>query len=761
MGAVANIGYGQSNNDPSQGPVVNLPDTGNPPPITHIDIYPQQTADAKARQNILDVFDTQTNDADSPKPAAPDKISWDDFPDAEPSSKVAAPTQESSDSSKVSWDDFPDAVPPKVAAQPMGIGDKIMMNLAQHVANTGQVPSFLGSAKDVMTGAGNSVLEGMKGFDPLSDTNQTPEFESALKIGSGLGRAAAMPFEAAVQAPASILFGDQQGNKLASDMSNLAQAGSGFEQTTPLPPLKNIINPNPLPSDVANVVKAAETTGVTVPNAALLSADSWAANHTNIKGYEDYKAAVNQNAADLIGANDSGETHVTVNERALNSAKRNNSNAIQAVDSSIGNVPIQQRIDNMRDAINDGLPSDQSFWNRFKNDLGSKINEDGTIHAGDVRELTSYNSDLAKKARGTTNDAPVAQRMISQLKGAVNDAATPEQQAALFDVNNKYKLMSEFADKGKKLGAGARMTPEQIRDVINKAYDNSNEVQYPARVLQDTLNTFHPNSGVESSLRGLADAGKVGEKTKGFSPGSEFALGATTGHGMEALKFALAHKLLTWTPNKVTSMITNSQIYRDALLRNAFQETPSVPDAPISESQKLLSGPATPLALPNPAKETFIVESGPKGTVRTQTNEENATANSAREDLNTNPNAAQAVARNRTVSPQGLTNEYSQVQNAPISRYKNAAEEQIQRPEYNQAQVSRILTRASFNKYDAETKKFISDTTQSLHAQNPQMSLIDSIAEAKRLADMRNKTGRGPFNSMLGNARIRNSGGQE
>lgn len=189
-----------------------------------------------------------------------------------------------------------------------------------------------------------------------------------------------------------------------------------------------------------------------------------------------------------------------------------------------------------------------------------------------------------------------------------------------------------------------------------------------------------------------------------------------------------------------------------------LQELKAIPNprfSPINQ-QRTLPSPSSQLGLPAP-EVPIVGESGINPNLRLQTPEEFARANAATKDINSNPNAALAVARNRTVSPQSLTNEFSQVQNSPISRYENATSEPIQRPEYSQEQVSRILTRAAFNKYNQETKQFISQTTQQLHAMNPQMSLIDSIAEAKKLADMRSGYGRGPFNSMLGNARIKSN----
>lgn len=339
--------------------------------------------------------------------------------------------------------------------------------------------------------------------------------------------------------------------------------------------IKSGFTPNALPTAVADVVKAADASNIPVPNAALLNTDSWAAKHTNIKGYDDYKTAVNQNAADLIGANDTANIHKTINENSLIDARKNNGAAIERVDNSIGNVPIAKRVDAINQEIAGGYPSDQTAWKKFATDVASKQKADGTLAASDIRDLTGYNSDIAKKARGTANDAPVAQRVIAQFKGAISDAATPEQQVALSDVNNKYKLMKEFEETGKTVGAGAQLNPKEIRDTLNRAYSSPNEVQYPARVLQDTLNTFHPVSGTQSPLRGLENADKpLKTGGHGMSPASLFEVGVGAGHAPAAAALAGIIKAGKILPDFVTSLYANSGAYRKQLLRGASnQET--------------------------------------------------------------------------------------------------------------------------------------------------------------------------------------------
>ena len=374
-------------------------------------------------------------------------------------------------------------------------------------------------------------------------------------------------------------------------------------------------SPTPISPELAQIVKIADDIGITIPNAALLGKEGFAARHTNIKGLNEYETQVNKNFADLIGANDSGGKYTVVNEKALNDAKENNVAAMKQIDKEIGNVPLTKIMPqisaDVQPLVTQSLPSDAAFWKARATDFNSKLLPDGSMSASDIRELTGYNSDLAKRARGTSNDAFIAQQTIKKLKSAVAEHATKEQQAKLFDVNNKYKLMTASTE-GKKRGVSEKFYPETIRDIINKSYDDPNEVPYAARNLQTVLNTLHPTES--SAIRGVTET-KGGHAT--FTPRDELVAGHVFGHPAVGGSASILSKLnpVDW----VTSKVVNSPQFRSKMLQ-AVEGTPM---------EEVITSQSPMLALPSPTEKPLIVDR--IGRARPMTNEEiNASLEKAR-----------------------------------------------------------------------------------------------------------------------------------
>lgn len=103
MGDVG-VAFGQSNTDPAQGPVINLPSMTAP---THIVITPRMQQD----KDILDVFDPQE------QPEAPKGDFWDSLPNAE-GTQTQAKGDAALPNEQNFWDTLPDAQVAKISTAP-------------------------------------------------------------------------------------------------------------------------------------------------------------------------------------------------------------------------------------------------------------------------------------------------------------------------------------------------------------------------------------------------------------------------------------------------------------------------------------------------------------------------------------------------------------------------------------------------------------------------------------------------------------------
>lgn len=341
-------------------------------------------------------------------------------------------------------------------------------------------------------------------------------------------------------------------------------AGAGIAKTVPA----KTVDP-----EIAKIVKSAEKAGIKVPTAGLLPKGGVLAEHANVSGMKEYTASVNRKAADLIGANDAGGEHAVINEASLIEANKNLSKAYDKVAKEIGNIKTGRLSEDeqqayklygqkapeaypgspyakIQDIVSKVHPSDRPGWNRIAADLKSDIDADGNLSASNLKKIISYDSDLAKKARSTANDAGEAQKVINVLKETLYKAAGKTQKPILQDLDNKYKLMIAFDKSGTRVGAGQTLTPEKIRDVIDAAYKESGENQYPARELKTLLDTLHPPTGTESSIQGLT-------KPK---------LTSGTRNPLNPLHGTLTGRLLEKVPSVVSSKIVDSPAYRAKLL---------------------------------------------------------------------------------------------------------------------------------------------------------------------------------------------------
>lgn len=326
----------------------------------------------------------------------------------------------------------------------------------------------------------------------------------------------------------------------------------------------------PVDPEIANIVKSAEKAGIKVPTAGLLPKGGMLAEHANVSGMKEYTEAVNRKAADLIGANDGETKFGVVNEKALNAANNRVSEDFDKVAKEIGKVHIGQPVSKTEQLshslhnitppetpysriakiVNDAAPTDRPGWKRIVTDAQGLVDKNGDIDASSIKKLISYNSELAKKARSASSDAGEAQKIISILKGSLYDAANDVQKVELSNLDHKYKLIIAFDKAGARVGAGQNLKPEKIRDVLDAAYKESGENDYPARELKTLLDTLHPVSGTESSIQGLTNP----KLSAGVMNTQNPLHGSVTGRALE------------YVPSKVSSAIVNRPGFRSRLL---------------------------------------------------------------------------------------------------------------------------------------------------------------------------------------------------
>lgn len=329
---------------------------------------------------------------------------------------------------------------------------------------------------------------------------------------------------------------------------------------------KDLISPSAVSPEIASIVKSAEKAGIKVPTAGILPKGGVLAEHANVSGMKEYTDAVNKKSVDLIGA---GDKHATINEAALNDGYKNVGNDFDKVAKEIGKVSIGKPVSQseklsfqmhgitppetayskIEKIVNGALPSDKTAWKRIVGDAQSMVDADGKIDASNIKKLISYDSDLAKKARSTTSDAGEAKKIMGILKGELYNAATPEQRVKLADLDHKYKLLTAFDKAGTRTGAGQTLSPEKIRDVIDSAYKESGENQYPARELKTLLDTLHPPTGTVSPIKGLTNP--------------KLSTGLPIGNPLHG---SLLGRAMDYAPQKIASGVVNRPGFRKKLL---------------------------------------------------------------------------------------------------------------------------------------------------------------------------------------------------
>ena len=317
----------------------------------------------------------------------------------------------------------------------------------------------------------------------------------------------------------------------------------------------------PLASDQAAVIKGAENDfGIKVPSGVMTGRNNFVERLAGKSDTAKMTNQLNKTAADLIGANDAGGGHTTINAQSFLDAKKNNGAAYQALDTQVGKVPLSARFNDISDGLDAGLPSDKYTFGNVAKDISSKM-QGGDIAPADVRTLTGNGSDLQKLANSpyTAVSGP-ATKIIQALKGAVDDALTPEQREAYKSVTNKYKLMSEFEPIANESGVGNKLTPQTIRNVINKAYSNVNSYETPAKNIGNLLNTIVPGNKYQSNISGLKNSGG-----SDFLPNAELGASVLMGEPLTGLA-------LKYTPKAVSALASkyvNSNMYRNKLLQNS------------------------------------------------------------------------------------------------------------------------------------------------------------------------------------------------
>lgn len=464
------------------------------------------------------------------------------------------------------------------AAEPeKGLGEKLTDRAAKALGSENIIEVPIQAAK----GAGDVLGSAASEITPNFVKKYGKEAASAL-ADTRVGRAAQYDAERigefgernpAVGKPLE-LVGAVTGVEALANTGKLAskgvKAGTELAASEQAKNLKPLLGPKPVDKDIADIVKKAESAGIKVPTAGLLPKGGVLAEHANVSGMKEYTEAVNKKAADLIGANENGGKFTVVNEQALNAANKNVDEGFDKVAKEIGKVPIGKPVgkseqlahqmhgitppetaySKIEKIVGAAMPSDRPGWKRITGDARSLVDADGNIEASDIKKLISYNSDLAKKARSTASDAGEARKVISILKGQLYAAANDTQKAALADLDHKYKLLIAFDKAGTRVGAGQTLTPEKLRDVIDSAYKESGENQYPARELKTLLDTLHPPTGTTSSIRGLTNP--------------KLSAGVT-GIG-NPLKGSVTGRVLESVPSFVSSRIVNSPNYRKKLL---------------------------------------------------------------------------------------------------------------------------------------------------------------------------------------------------
>jgi transglycosylase-like protein with SLT domain len=431
-------------------------------------------------------------------------------------------------------------------------------------------PIFTGNTiADAGLQTGNALMGKPAPANPLtSSVIHDPEtapgrFENALIMGA-LGAKATGGASAIPKVSLTAGLGGGLGAQTASELfpgSPSAQLAGGLTGGTAGGIAHSAIAPEALPSDVATTFKNAQDQfGVKVPSAVMTGGNNLVERMAGKADTSEMTSQLNKTAADLIGANDSGEGHSTINQQSFMDAKKNNSAAYQKLDSEIGNVPLDNHLGDIADQLKSAA---QPRFDKISSDLYSRLNPDGSISSSDIRDLIGHDSNLRKYASSANEDiAEPAQNIISTLKTALKDHATPEQLQQLAETDNKYKLMSDFQKIARESGVGNQVKPQAIRDVINKSYSRVNDYQTPAKDVSNLLNTVAPKSAYQSGINGIKGSGSgLGNILGNAEMGASILMG-------EPLT-GLAVRYTPKIASAVASKYVNSDFYRNKLMQNA------------------------------------------------------------------------------------------------------------------------------------------------------------------------------------------------
>lgn len=328
----------------------------------------------------------------------------------------------------------------------------------------------------------------------------------------------------------------------------------------------NSVTPTPLSTDQATLYKNAEDGGSGGPGGGIKIPTSMMTGGANLlermagkADTSEMTSQINKKVVDMIGANDNGANHTEISQQAFLDAKQNNGVEIGRVDSSIGNVPLDNHINNITKTIVD---ADQPRFYNISDKIDSLKNPDGTISAENIRQLTGEGSALRRYANSSNEDiSEPAQNIIKSLKSAIQENATPEQLSDLSAVNNKYKLMSDFEKVARESGVGLLTDPAVVRDVINKSYDGVNNYQTPAKSVSNLLNTAIPKKGY---INPNSTGGSPFAQSNGLTQ-AEVLGSLLSPHPVAGLAMIATPKILS----KGAAAITNSAAYRNRLLQNA------------------------------------------------------------------------------------------------------------------------------------------------------------------------------------------------
>ena len=436
------------------------------------------------------------------------------------------------------------------------------------------------NAFDNMIGQGNPNLTA-EDINDAATAKDAPISSAAYQPQTDIGKVAKVGTEIVGggalygQGPLASLGGygasEMTDNPLAKIALGAIGGGVGKLGENALGGIGNVLNPKAVPTDTANVVVGAKKQfGIDTPASAITGGNNLAEKLADIPDYNQWEGQVNKAAADLIGANDSGENHTTISKQAVLDARENTNAQYDALHDAIGPVNIENHFNNISNAL-DSFPSASSaLVKTLSKNIVEKMDENGNISSADIKKLTSYKSTLQKAANsGDVNVSEPAGRLVDSLKQAVRDQATPEQAAQLDELDNKRNLVAEFEGIAAKSGTGNKLAPETIRDMTNKAYSNPTSSNSPNVQFQNYLNTVMPPRGVISPLKGAnIRANSVGSNG-GITPWGDVALGFLSGNPATGLALGAAQKILPAAAKNAATKYVMSNRYKNKLLSNA------------------------------------------------------------------------------------------------------------------------------------------------------------------------------------------------